>query len=157
MVEFQISTVINQPVSIITQALSNPKNHVYWTTNLERFEVIKGGADEVGSIAHLHYLENGHRHVMEDKLLYCDPANKYVSEVSGDALTARVETTLYSLDNKTEMVLKLSGKGKILFLKLLLPFLRGKIIKNAKKELEKFKKLVEERGADFSEETKGNS
>jgi hypothetical protein len=150
MVEFQISTIINRPIDIIAKALDNPENHVYWTTNLERFEVIKGGANKVGSVAHLHYLENGRRYVMEDKLIYCDPGKKYISEVAGNALTARVETTLNSSGNNTEMIIKWSGKGKIFFLKLLLPFLRGKIIKQAKIDLEKFKKLVEERGTDFS-------
>lgn len=58
-----------------------------------------------------------------------------MSQVSGDALTAQVETTLHSLGNKTEMTIRWSGNGKIFFLKLLLPFLRGKITKQAKREL----------------------
>lgn len=81
---------------------------------------------------------------------YCDPGKKYISEMTGDALTANVETTFNSFEEKTEMVLRWSGKGKSLFLKLLLPFLRKKIIKHAKKDLETFKTLVEEKGVDFS-------
>ena len=42
------------------------------------------------------------------------------------------------------------GKGKLLFLKLLLPFMRGKIIMQATAELERFKELVETCGVDFS-------
>lgn len=69
LVEFEISTTIYKPVDIIIDALNIPENHVYWTSHLERFEVIKGGPNQVGSIAHLHYLENGRRYIMEDKLL----------------------------------------------------------------------------------------
>lgn len=112
MVKFEISTVINQPIDVISKALSNPENHVYWTTNLEKFEVIKGAPNEVGSVARLHYLENGRSYIMEDKLIYCDPGKKYISEVTGEVLTARVETTLHSLGNNTEMTLNWSGKGK---------------------------------------------
>jgi len=150
MTQFEISIIINRQADIITKALNDPQNFPYWQTDLEKFEVIKEEANQVGSVAHLHYRQKGKPYIMEDKLIYCEPGKKYISEVTGDALTAKVETTLRSLENKTEMTVQWSGKGKILFLKLLLPLLRGKLIKQSKKELETFKHLVETRGSDFS-------
>ena len=91
-------------------------------------------------------------YVMEDKLIYCEPGKKYVSQISGDVLTAHVETTLYSSDERIEMSLHWSGKGKIFLLKLLLPLLKSKMIKQSKEELETFKQLIETRGSDFSEQ-----
>ncbi|WP_431062681.1 hypothetical protein [Methanobacterium sp.] len=35
MTTFEVSTVINQPVDIIVNALMNPDNFTYWTTDLE--------------------------------------------------------------------------------------------------------------------------
>jgi len=151
MTEFQISTIINKPVDIICKALNNPDNHTYWTTDLERFEVIKGGPDMVGSVARLHYSQKGKTYIMEDKLIYCEPGKKYISEVSGDAINATVETNLKAIGDKTEMSLKWSGRGKVFFLKLLLPIFRGRMIKQAKFELGTFKKLVEERGSIFKQ------
>jgi hypothetical protein len=150
MVTFEVSTTINQPVDIVVTALMNPDNFTYWTTDLEKFEVIKGKPGEIGSIGHLHYMQKGKSYVMEDKLIYSDPGKKYVSQVTGDALTATVETTLHTMDNKTQMNIKWSGKGNILILKLLLPFLRHNMIKQSRKELEIFKGLVEAKGIDFS-------
>jgi hypothetical protein len=149
MTSFEISTTINKPITIVTQALNNADNFPYWQTDLKKFEVVKGGPDQVGSIGRLHYSQKGKSYIMEDRLIYCEPGRKYVSEVEGDALFARVETTLQSFDGKTKMSLKWSGKGKILFLRLFLPFLRGKMAKQAKRELETFRQLVEERGANF--------
>lgn len=150
MIKFEISTIISRPVDVISGALAIPENHVYWTTDLEKFEVIKGDANKVGSVARLHYLQKGHSYIMEDELIFCEQGKKYVSRVSGDALTAEVETILKPLGDKTEMILKWSGKGKILFLKLLLPLFRAKVKRLAKMDLEKFRRLVEERGIDFS-------
>jgi len=133
MTDFKISTVINQQIDIVVAALMNPDNFVHWTADLEKFDVIKRKPGEVGSIAHLHYSQKGRSYVMEDKLIYCKPGKKYISQVSGDVLTARVETTLLSLGEKTEMGIKWSGKGKIFLLKLLLPLLRKKMIKHSKK------------------------
>jgi len=156
MTQFKISIIINSHVDLVTEALNNPQNFPYWQTDLEKFEVIKEEANQVGSVAHLHYRQKGKPYIMEDKLIYCEPGKKYISEVTGDALTAKVETTLRSLENKTEMTVEWSGKGKILFLKLLLPLLRGKLIKQSKKELETFKHLVETRGSDFSKSSGDN-
>ena len=49
------------------------------------------------------------------------------------------------------MNLKWDGEGRTLLLKLLLPIFRNRIIKEAKKDLEAFKRLVETKGSDFGE------
>ena len=66
-----------------------------------------------------------------------------------EALIVHVETTFYSLDNVTKVSLAWSGKGK-----LLLPFMRKKIITQAKAELERFKELVDIHGVDFNKSPK---
>jgi hypothetical protein len=150
MATFKISTTINKPVDIVVGALMNPDNAPYWTTWLEKFEVIEGKPGLVGSVGRLHYRQKGRAYVMEDKLIYCEPGKKYISEVTGDVITARVETNLISYGNKTEMNIEWKGEGKIFFLRLLLPFIRRKMINQSKSELEKFKNLVESRGSKFS-------
>jgi len=150
MVQFDVSIEINKPVDIVVDALMNHKNFVYWQTNLEKFEVIKETEEKVGSIAHLHYNEKGRKYIMEDKMIQYEPNKKIVSQVSGDVISAVVETIILSQGNKTEIKLKWSGEGKVFFVKLLLPLLKGKMIKQSTKELETFKNLIETRGSDFS-------
>ena len=82
---------------------------------------------------------------------YCEPGKKYVSQVSGDVISAKVETTLQSIGEKTKINLRWSGNGKKFILKLLLPIMKGKMIKESEKELETFKHLIETRGSNFSE------
>ncbi|MBI9098055.1 MAG: SRPBCC family protein [Spirochaetaceae bacterium] len=151
MVSFSVSTIINQPAEIVVQALMNPDNFSYWTMYLEKFEIIESKPGLVGSISHLHYLQNGRSYVMEDKLIACEPGKKYESQVSGEALTARVITTIEVLGKGTKMKITWSGEGRILFLKLLLPLLKGKMIKQSQSELDTFKELVEKKGSDFGE------
>jgi hypothetical protein len=150
MVKFEIQTDINQPPDIINSALMNPENAVYWTKYLERFEVVKGKPGEAGAVGRLHYLQKGRRYVMEDVLEYCDPGKKYVSRVSGPAITARVVTTLKEIDGKTRMKIVWDGKAEKLILKLLLPLFKKKMIREAQGELETFKNLIESYGIDFS-------
>lgn len=150
MIKFEISAIIDRPVEIVTEALNIPENFPYWQTDLERFEVVKRTPEQTGSVARLHYRQRGRTYIMEDKMIYCEPGRKYISEVSGSAIAATVETTLESLEGKTKISLKWAGSGKILPLKLLLPLFRGKMIKQSQKELDTFKHLIETRGTDFS-------
>lgn len=150
MVKFEVSIDINKPPEIVDEALWNPANALYWTTDLEKIEVLKGKPREVGLTGLMHYNQKGKKHIMEDVLEYSDPCRKYRSRVSGPALTASVETTLESFDGKTKMTIIWDGKGKKIIVKLLLPFLRKKISKLAQKELETFKRLIETYGIDFT-------
>lgn len=149
MTRFKISTTIDKPADIVVEALNNPENFPYWQTNLEKFEVVKGEPNQVSSVGRLHYSQKGRSYIMEDKLIYCEPGKRYISEVSGDAITAKVETTLDSSGDKTKMSLQWEGKGKKFFLNILLPFLRGNNSRQAMEELETFKELVETKGANL--------
>ena len=153
MTKFTISVHINQPPDIVDKALAEPENFVHWTSNLERFEVVKGGPGEVGSIARLHYVEQGRSYVMEDILEYCEPGKLYRSRVTGNGMHVKVETLLEPLNGETQMSLTWSGTSDNWIAKLLLPFLRGQIKRHALSDLEKFKTLVETQGVHFSSDS----
>ena len=148
MPSFEVSITIDRPVDVIVEALMNPDNFPFWQTDLERFEVVKLKPGMVGSVGRLHYSQKGRSYVMEDEMIHCEPGRRYVSQVSGDVLTARVETILATSGDRTEMTLKWSGKGKGL-LRILLPLLRGKMIRQSRAELATFKELVETKGCNF--------
>ena len=150
MTTYEVSTVINRPADIVVKALMNPDNFPYWQAGLERSEVVQGRPGEVDSVSRLHYSQRGNSYVREDRLVYCDPGRKYVSQVTGDALTAKVETILVSSGGRTEVTITWSGKAKALPLRFLLPLVKGKMVRQSKIELETFRELVETRGTDFS-------
>ena len=146
---FSVGVWIDRPVEVVVAALMDPDNHPYWTTDLRKFEVIEGRPGEIGSIGRLHYSQKGRSYVLEDRLISSEPGKKYVSQVTGDAIAAIVETLLDPSGSGTRMSVTWSGRGKSFALKVLLPFLRGKMVRQSQAELAKFKELVEIRGARF--------
>ena len=145
----RISTRINKSNDIVYQAFINPDNMLKWSTDLEKFEIIKGKFGEIGATARLHYNQKGRKHTMEDRLEYIDPGRKIISRVSGEGMVVRVEINFSSINDETEIEILWNGTGSKLLLKIILPFLRGMIRNRAQAELDKFKSLVETQGINF--------
>ena len=150
---FQVSTIIHRPVETIVAALMNADNHPYWTKHLERFEVLSGEAGKAGAVGRLHYLENGRRYVMEDRMLEAEPGSRYVSRVKGDVIEAIVETRLEPVADGIKITILWTGRGTRLPLNIMLPLMRRRMIRQSQEELETFRDLVETRGSDFSTAT----
>ena len=150
MVEFRINTLIQKPVVTVVEAFLNPDNMLHYTRGLEKYEIISGGPNIPGSEMLLYFKEKGRIHTMTDILDSCVPGKEYISRVSGEAIEARVKINFEAAEEGTRMLLHWSGKGKIIFLKLFLPFLKGKIRRQAQAEFKMFGELVETIGVDFS-------
>ncbi|MBM3123401.1 MAG: SRPBCC family protein [Chloroflexi bacterium] len=131
----------------IMAVILDPEQAVHWTSGLERFGVVSGKPGDVGSTARLHYREGGRAYVMHDTLLEVDPLRRYVSQVSGEALSARVETSLArEQGGGTRVAVRWTGEGKPFFLRLLLPLMRRSIARQAQADLAKLKQVVETGG-----------
>lgn len=150
MVQFELSADIIKPPDVIVQALLRAENAPYWNTDLVKFEVVSGEPGKVGSVGRIHYVQNGREHTMEDVMEYADPGKRYVSKVSGPDIIAHVETVIEPIDGGSMVKISWKGKGRRILPRLLLPLIRGRMVRQSQQELDKFKELVETRGADFS-------
>lgn len=153
MVTFTVNIVVKQPKGAVVTALLNPENFTFWQSGLQKFEVITGKPGEIGSIARLHYIQNGRKHVMIDKLIDSEPGKKYLSRISGKAIIATVETLLEDFGESTRITINWSGQSNILLLRFILPLMKKRLKSQSMAELETFKKLIESRGPDFKEAT----
>jgi hypothetical protein len=146
---------ITRPPEAIAAVILEPANAVLWTSDLERFEVVSGTAGEAGAHARLHYVQNGRPYVMDDFLLSVEPNRRYVSRVTGEALTAEVTTSLEASGDGTRVSVRWTGSGKHPVFRLTLPFMRGSIRRQADADLRKLKDLVEGRQPGSTDPSRG--
>jgi hypothetical protein len=146
MTRFSVSALIDRPVDMVDEAFMDPANHPIFTADLERMEVVSGGPGVVGSVAELHYAKGA---PMRDVLKECVPRERYRSQVSGEGLSAEVETRLRARERSTEVTITWDGRSGSLLGRLLLPLLRPTIRRRAQRDLDRFKELIETYGPHF--------
>ena len=139
----QCTVHIDSSPEDVANVLLDAEKAVLWTSDLERFEVISRPPGLVGSRARLHYNQDGNPYVMEELLLEVEPNRRFLSRVSGDALEADVETLLEATNGGTRVTIRWTGQGKPLALRLMLPFMRRSIQRQAQRDLMKLKAVVE--------------
>jgi hypothetical protein len=82
-------------------------------------------------------------YTLEDELVEVEPARRFLSRVTGDALEATVETTLVPTGSGTAVMVRWTGEPKPLLLKLLFTLRRAAIIAQVAANLARLKQVVE--------------
>lgn len=149
MTKFAITLIIDESPKNVWDAYINPQNMLQYTKYLEKVETVKGEFGEIGATAHLHYLEKGRRYILEDKLLEYEEGKRILSQVSGQGMIIKVETSFEPHSSGTSMKMSWNGTSKSLFARFILRLMQSKIAKHAKAELVTFKNLVETHGIVF--------
>lgn len=129
----------------VAEVLNAPEEAPKWQTGLSRMEVVRGGPNEVGSVARLDYSEGGRTFEMADELLECVPNRLWKSRVSGAGFSAMVETQLVETEAGTMVGFIWEGRPEALGARLLFPLMRRRVRKRIDADLAALRRLVEER------------
>lgn len=116
-----------------------------WTSGLERLELIAGTVGEPGSAGRAHYIEGSRRYVVEDRLVESTPGSHFKSEIQGGGLKATVETNLDEISSGTRLCIRWDGVGTNPLTRVILPFMKRRMAKRTREDLESLRNLVERR------------
>lgn len=125
--------------------LADPELAPLWQRHLVRMEVVRGHANQVGAVARLHYEERGRSYVMQDELVECEPNRRWRSRVSGNGLSAVVETRLSHAGSGTEVSLTWTGRPDRWLARLVFPLFARALRRGVDADLEALERCVEQR------------
>jgi len=141
----EITVTVAAPASAVVDVLLDAEAAPKWTEGLEQLELITGTIGEPGSVGRAHYVEGNRSYILEDRLISVTPNRRYVSEIAGNGLRARVQITLDEINGKTRITVNWSGSGTNPITWVILPFMKDRIARQAKADMAKLSELVEER------------
>ncbi|MCA9656794.1 MAG: SRPBCC family protein [Myxococcales bacterium] len=144
----EATVLIPAPREVVVDVLNAAEDAPRWQRGLERMEVVEGEAGVPGARARLHYRERGRAYVMEDELLECEPGRRWLSRVSGNGMTIRVETQLRDVDGGTELALVWDGAPDARVARALFWLLRPSVRRGMRADLERLAALAASRASD---------
>lgn len=144
-VKLNVETALGAPIETVAAVLTSAEDAPKWQNHLVRMEVVKGGPNQIGSLARLHYVENGRAYVMEDELVDCKAGRRWRSRVSGNGMTIEVQTELDASDGATIIRLTWDGKPDAWWARLLFPYVKPVLRRHLLGDLRALDRLVRER------------
>jgi hypothetical protein len=133
---------VRAPIDDVAAALNDAELAPRWQRDLERMEVVRGAPNEVGALARLHYVEKGRAYIMEDELLECDPDRRWRSRVSGNGVSAVVETRLTAAGDDTDVDMTWSGRPDALWARPLFYALKPIMRRRMRADLDALARLL---------------
>lgn len=140
----EASVLIDAPPETVAEVLLDATKAPRWTAGLERMEVVSGEPGTAGCVGRAHYIEGGRRYVLNDVLDHVTPNRRYVARVSGNGITARVETTLQPIgDRATQLTLQWDGHGTAPLTRIMIRLMKRRIAARVDADLGALRDLVE--------------
>jgi hypothetical protein len=127
----------------VASVLVDPERAPEWQRHLVRMEVVHGGANQVGSVATLHYEERGRAYVMRDELIECEPNRMWRSRITGNGMTATVQTRLVGDGQGTKVQLCWEGRPDRLWARVFFPLSTRLVRRGVAADLQALKTCIE--------------
>ena len=135
---------IGVPPEVVAGVLLNAALAPQWTAGLEQLELVAGEPGEPGCVGRAHYLARGRRHTLEDTLEEVTPNRRFLSRVTGEGITATVETILTPIgEGATELSLRWEGRGTTPLTRVLLPMMKRRLARRITADLRSLRQLAE--------------
>ncbi len=143
MISYTTTTEIEKPIDQVYALLSDETKVNLWIKGLVKLETINGIPGQVGFQGKYTFYENNRTVIFYEEITAVEPGRSFSAQMDSDGLTMEGHTLLEDLGGSTRLGVQQKVKGKSLFMKLMLPFLKGMMRKRQEEDFIRFKQLAE--------------
>ena len=142
-VSIKVTITINATAEKVWVIFMNPDYLKHWLTNFISIEHLSGKKGDVGSESKLKFLERGKEMEVIEKVLQVVPNEQYSFKMLNEKMETLVNVRLISLGQRTDIIQIVQFTPKGIFMKLMMPLLKGLMKKRISKEFQKLKDVIE--------------
>jgi len=139
----KVTVTIDRPVETVWNKLMEPDNLKFWLTGFVSAEQIEGEYGKAGAVSKLKFKERGKEMEVMETATAVKENQQYSFTMTSKPFHVETDIRLISFGNRTEMIQTCQFFPKQLFMKLMMPLMKGAMKTRMQKELIRFKNFVE--------------
>lgn len=139
----KVTVTVNAPIEKVWGIFMNPDSLKHWLPGFVSIKHLDGTIGQKGSTSKMKFIERGKEMEVIEKVLFVNPMQQYSFEMTHETFNVLTDVRFISIGEVTEIIqaVQLSPKG--IFMKLLMPLMRGEMKKKMANDLKKLKEFIE--------------
>jgi len=139
----RVTVTVNAPVEKVWDIFMNPDHLKHWLPGFVSIEPLDGPVGKKGSTSRMKFMERGKVLEVIEKVLFVDPLHQYSFEMQQGSMVILTDVRFISIGQVTEIIQAVQFSPGALFLKLMMPLMKGVMKKKMTSDLQKLKEFIE--------------
>lgn len=139
----KVNVTVNAPVEKVWHIFMNPDYLKHWLPGFISIEHLNGPIGKKGSTSKMKFIERGKELEVFEKILFVNPMQQYSFEMQHGTLNILTDVRFISIGQLTEIIQAVQFSPKGIFMKLMMPLMKGEMKKKMANDLKKLKEFIE--------------
>lgn len=139
----KITVTINAPVEKVWGIFMNQDYLKHWLPGFVSIEHLDGQIGKKGSTSKMKFIERGKELEIIEKVLLVNPMQQYSFVLQHEGLNTLTDMRFISIGEVTEIIQAVQFSPKGIFMKLIMPLMKGVMKKRMTNDLKKLKEFIE--------------
>lgn len=144
-VSYQTKIAIDQDVDTVFAFFNDLEKTPLWISGLKKIEALSGVPGATGFRSRYYFEEGGRTTEFTEEVLEVKEKERFIFKLDSRDLTSLTTTRLTPVANGAEITMDNVVSGKSFLMKMMLPWVKGQMLKRQTADLQRLKGLVEAR------------
>ena len=139
----KVTVTVNAPVEKVWDIFMNPSYLKHWLPNFVSIEHLDGLVGKKGSTSKMKFIERGKELEVIEKVLLVNPMQQYSFDMQHETWNILTDVRFVSIGQVTEIIQAVQFSPKGIFMKLMMPLMKGEMKKRITNDLKNLKEFIE--------------
>jgi len=139
----KVTVTVNAPVAKVWEIFMNPDHLKHWLPEFVSIEHLDGPVGQKGSTSKMKFIERGKELEVIEKVLFVNPMQQYTFNMQHETFNILTDVRFISIGQVTEIIQAVQFSPKGIFMKLMIPLMKGAMKKKMANDLKKLKEFIE--------------